>query len=122
STNEESCSKNSHPVAQNNLAVLKKLRKTISFEKLIVQKADKGKCVAVLDKDDYSNKANIKKFLYKSAIFSELDIFSIYPMNPVAPRLHGLPKIHKPNFLIRPVVSGKGSPSASIHDNADSGC
>lgn len=101
----------------------------------MVTRADKGNCVVVLDRGqyrdnvlDFLNTDSFKllstspsdKFLvkFKSIVNKTQPTFSSFgvskykflPINPSVPKLYGLPKIHKPNIPIRPVVSFCGSP------------
>lgn len=114
---------------------LKSIQKKIISNNLIISKADKGNCLVILDKPDYVNKVNnflssedfsqinfnpIDKFMTKfkktiknthdSIIFFNSNKFKLTPINPLTPRLYGLPKIHKLNVPIRPVVSYCNSP------------
>ena len=41
-------------------------------------------------------------------------------MNPLCPRLYGLPKVHKDNFPMRPVVSFYTAPSYKLAQKANS--
>jgi len=122
------------PLSGENRA-LSSLRKKVKDNDLIITKADKGNCVVVLNKGQYVDKvldfldsgsfkilnsSPLEKFLVKfnSTINKTLTAlsplgfskFKLTPINPAIPKLYGLPKIHKANVPIRPVVSFCNSP------------
>ncbi|KAJ8974243.1 hypothetical protein NQ317_006325 [Molorchus minor] len=104
-----------------------------------ISKADKGNCLVILDKDLYihkveefldpvnypklnSNPTN-KHFTYTKSVINltsdtlaylNQDKRKLTPMNPSTPRLYGLPKIHKTNVPIRPVVAYVDSPTSNL--------
>lgn len=110
---------------------LRSIREKISTNNLLVSKADKGNCLVIMNKEDYTRRVhdflNENNFIEKSTKFvneynknfkSTLAEFgptvceswrTLVPMNFNIPRLYGLPKIHKDNIPIRPVVSFCGS-------------
>jgi len=118
----------SAPAPKNNeMKTVKRIQSTLKNENLTLVKADKGETIVILNQADYIEKVNA--FLNCSS-FQKIDrdptnnynkilktnlticknIFSssnenLINMNPLAPRLYGLPKLHKPNITIRPVVS-----------------
>ena len=100
----------------------------------IVLTADKGVAMVIMDKQDYINKANhllnqntyrsiakdptnsIKNKLINSLkrVKSQTGLDSntyksIYPTGCVPPNFYGLPKIHKPDTPLKPIVSSCGS-------------
>ena len=100
----------------------------------IVLTADKGVAMVIMDRQDYINKANhlLNQSTYKSIAKdttssiknklinilkrvktkTELDgntYKSMYPTGCVPPKVYGLPKIHKPDTPLRPIVSSCGS-------------
>ena len=100
----------------------------------IVLTADKGVAMVVMDKQDYINKANqllnqntykviskdptntiknkliniLKGIKTKTGLGSNT-YKSMYPTGCVPPKFYGLPKIHKPDTPLRPIVSSCGS-------------
>ncbi|XP_072014899.1 uncharacterized protein [Amphiura filiformis] len=97
---------------------------------ILVLPADKGRCTVVIDKSDYVNKANdllsdtkvyqpLKRDPtsgYKKKVSDSLkaleeseaiDRTLYYKLSPAdsVPRFYGLPKIHKQNVPLRPIVS-----------------
>ena len=100
----------------------------------IVLTADKGVAMVVLDKQDYINKSNqllnqntykviskdptntiknkriniLKGIKTKTGLGSNT-YKSMYPTGCVPPKFYGLPKIHKPDTPLRPIVSSCGS-------------
>ncbi|CAK1596620.1 unnamed protein product [Parnassius mnemosyne] len=116
--------------------VFKSLKQRIRENDLIVTKADKGNTVVIMESSGYSQKVNdviqgddfellesdpTKKFTsdiklciqQSSYVFPDhnLSRSNLVPMNPQAPILYGLPKIHKEHVPIRPVVSYIGAPA-----------
>ena len=100
----------------------------------IVLTADKGVAMVVMDRQDYINKANqllnqntykviskdptntiknkliniLKNIKTKSGLGTNI-YKSMYPTGCVPPKFYGLPKIHKPDTPLRPIVSSCGS-------------
>ena len=100
----------------------------------IVLTADKGVAMVVMDRQDYINKANqllnqntykviskdptntiknkliniLKNIKTKSGLGTNT-YKSMYPTGCVPPKFYGLPKIHKPDTPLRPIVSSCGS-------------
>ena len=108
------------------------LKKLSLDEELIVLPADKGNCTVVLDVKDYNSKmlnlledvstyqevnydptarvlrkVRQKTTEYKSAI----NKINIIPSCPQPPKLYGLPKVHKENIPLRPIVCQIDSPT-----------
>ena len=100
----------------------------------IVLTADKGVAMVVMDKQDYINKAhqllnqntykviskdptntiknkliNILKGIKTKTGLGINTFKSMYPTGCVPPKFYGLPKIHKPDTPLRPIVSSCGS-------------
>jgi predicted GIY-YIG superfamily endonuclease len=119
------------------LNTLNSIKLTLKSENLIIQKADKGNAVVILNKCDYVEKC--EKFFEENeimerksdptakfqleckvtvracvALFKWHEMNKIIQMNPSAPRFFGLPKIHKSGFPIRPVVSNVAAPNHLI--------
>jgi len=119
-------------MAQDQISALKKLSKDDS---IIVCKPDKGNGVVILNKSDYNDKmlhilndkskfqsttndnnlSNLRKFqgflfrLKKKKSLSEEDYARIRPTSAATPTLYGLPKIHKQDTPVRPILSCTGS-------------
>ena len=100
----------------------------------IVLTADKGVAMVIMDRQDYINKANhlLNQNTYKSIAKDPTNSIknklinilkwvktktgldsntykSMYPTGCVPPKFYGLPKIHKPDTTLRPIVSSCGS-------------
>jgi hypothetical protein len=113
------------------------IKKKITDNKLIITKADKGNTLVILQKDVYNEK--VKEFMIQNnftklthditskqqrTIRSSLnkckDIINrdtkwkYVNMNPSAPHIFGLIKLHKPQNPIRPIVNWKDSPSYKL--------
>lgn len=111
---------------------LNELRKDDS---IIILPADKGRATVILNKDDYHQKCldhiengpykilkrdpsrgikeSIRKKLQSLKDNCHIDdklYFKLKPTDAPMPRFYGLPKIHKDNIPIRPIVSYSGTP------------
>ena len=100
----------------------------------IVLTVDKGVAMVIMDRQDYISKANnlLSQNTYKSiqqdptntitnkliTILKRVKIQTglcnqtykaMYPMGCVPPKFYGLPKIHKPDTPLRPIISSCGS-------------
>lgn len=101
-------------------------------ENIVVIKADKGGATVILNKDDYRktmldhlhNSGSYKKLpknLMKKiwtvalAIKSSSSVSSLchklIESSPIAPRIYGLPKVHKEGAPLRPIVNTIGGPT-----------
>jgi hypothetical protein len=119
------------------LKSINSIKRQIKTEDLILQKADKGNSMVILDRVDYISKCidfislakisvltkdptskfqnSVKSAISSSnTLFGRKEMYRLCPPNPIPPRLYGLIKIHKPGNPIRPVVSGIGSPSHKL--------
>ena len=91
---------------------------------IVITKADKGNCTVIIDKDKYEEKIfkllndkdtyvlikndltksierKLNKFifdLYKIDRLSQKEYFYLRSTDAIAPRIYGLPKIHKPDW------------------------
>lgn len=118
---------------------LKPLCNSLEKDNLVICKADKGNCVVILDKSSYiektssflnsqdfellsKNPLNSYSALLRKSLKTHTDFFKTYQVfpsslistNPSTPRLYSLPKIHKKEFPIRPVVSFMNSPAYKL--------
>jgi len=64
-----------------------------------------------LDKDSINTIAQNTKILVEKSNIPNKTKSTLKPSNPVPPRLYGLPKVHKPNISLRPIVSAIHSPT-----------
>ena len=127
--------RSSHPpkpnLTKNQMSALRELKKD---RDRIVLTADKGVAMVVMDRQDYINKAKyllnqntyktitkdptntiknkpiniLKTIKTKSGLGTNI-YKSMYPTGCVPPKFYGLPKIHKPDTPLRPIVSSCGS-------------
>ena len=110
-------------------------RKEKKDTSIVICKPDKGNCVVVLDKKDYirkmgtilknktkfqpkksnANLENVKKFqgflsmLIRKGALGENIYNEIRPTTVVTPTWYGLPKVHKDNIPLRPILCSIGS-------------
>ena len=109
------------------------MQKKFKSESLYVSKADKGNTVVIMKRNEYDGKVldflntnggkqiqfNITKFSkgarkyidMTNLLLDQREKCFLKAMNPVPPRLYGLPKLHKQGVSIRPVVSYISSPT-----------
>ncbi|XP_011859451.1 PREDICTED: uncharacterized protein LOC105556945 [Vollenhovia emeryi] len=112
------------------------LRSIKQNDDILILPADKGNTTVVMDKKDYHNKVNTllsdaqvyKKLkrdpttsvekktssLIKKANLPPLTTKYLTPSDSSAPRLYGLPKIHKESVPLRPIVSNIGGPTYQL--------
>lgn len=110
-------------------------------DNILIMKADKGGATVVLDKEDYSakleqhigegpyteiknktvdqlmnkNKDDVIQYLKQIKERIEHSKWcKLYPKSTHPPRLYGLPKLHKQNIPIRPIVDSMGAPSHEL--------
>lgn len=120
----------------NDIYLYKSLQDKINHENLVLSKADKGNSIVIMNRNEYEQKVNdiiqgeefetlnsdpTKKFTQKIKNIIKITTFispevlkHIVPMNPRSPLLYGLPKIHKENIPMRPVVSYIGAPAYNL--------
>ncbi|XP_076655132.1 uncharacterized protein LOC143360299 [Halictus rubicundus] len=124
------------PLSTDEESVLSKAIHDIKKRKdILVLPADKGNTTVVINKDDYIKKARdllddttyrtlrkdptktlerITTTIIKQAKLPDHVHKTIIPKESKAPRLYGLPKIHKPDIPLRPIVSTIGSPTYKL--------
>nr|VZI36669.1 unnamed protein product [Spirometra erinaceieuropaei] len=116
---------------------LKKLRADTS---IVVLPADKGRSTVVLDKADYIQKANtllddrqaylqcddepMRKLLTQldktlaemqtNKVISKSVRLAVKPTDAAAPRFYGLPRVHKVDVPLRPIVSLRGTSTFNL--------
>ena len=103
-------------------------------KRIIICKADKGNCIVVLDKDEYIRKAkdilNQKQFektdkslreekekelnkyirqLQKEKVIDKQLYWLFHSTSSSLATMYGLPKVHKANYPLRPIISSVGS-------------
>ncbi|XP_049842672.1 uncharacterized protein LOC126293473, partial [Schistocerca gregaria] len=111
-----------------------KLKQKLKQNNAIVTRADKGNITVIMDEKEYTEKTldflkdnNITKLTsdptarYQRNIqqtlkninntFSKGQIKRMIQKNPKAPTLNSLPKVHKDNIPIRPVINFRSAPS-----------
>lgn len=118
-------------------AVLKCIKQKLTDNDALLCKADKGHTTVILYRDYYIAKVDsfiennyvqpltkdpTNAYQLKSeklingskVLFTDNDIKSLGVINPKAPLLHGLPKVHKENTPIRPLVDYTTSPTYKV--------
>lgn len=114
--------------------IIKSIKNKAISNDIIFTRADKGTTVIAIHKNEYINKTleflntgNYDKLKYNPTNKYQLEIkntlskcsiisnhMDIIPMNPQAPKLYSLIKLHKENNPIRPVVSFIAAPSTKL--------
>jgi len=108
-------------------------------KKIIVNKADKGNLVVIMNKSKYMDKISsmlrdkpykllprdptadyektlkikLQALLNANKLSKEL-YYSLVPKKSACPRFYGAPKVHKPNCPLRPIVDFRQSPSYKL--------
>jgi hypothetical protein len=120
------------------MLLLRSIQQKVNDNDLVVSKADKGNCIVIMGKEQYNQKVSdliqgdnfsvlrkdptpgFQKDL-RNVVKNSMFVFetehqknTVIPMNPQAPILYGLPKIHKDNIPIRPVVSYLSAPTYKL--------
>ncbi|BHF80575.1 hypothetical protein SprV_0702370300 [Sparganum proliferum] len=116
------------------------LKKLTADTSIVVLPADKGRSTVVLDKTDYIKKANslldnrqaylrcdvepMRKLLSQldktlaemqaNKVISKSVRLAVKPTNAAAPGFYGLPKVHKVDVPLRPIVSLRGAPTFNL--------
>ena len=124
-------------LTKDELQALKRLK---TDENIVILPADKGRVTVVMDKTDYYDKMDAlvndkqtyqvlkrdptpalqRKLNSKLPDLKKTDAIDIQRYNrlrcrvPQPPKLYGLPKLHKPNIPMRPIVSFCGSPTYQL--------
>lgn len=124
-------------VIPTNHITARNIKKKMLDNNVIAIKADKGNTCVLMNQIDYENKitefldndnfkqitsdptnkiqSSLKKQLKKStSILVDCQIKNLQVKNPTIPRLYGLPKIHKPNIPIRPIVAFNNAPAYKV--------
>ena len=117
--------------------ILNQIKEKLISNEAIVSKADKGNSVVIMYMKDYYNKVqdfidknnftvinrdptrsfqNRIKATIKScqSTLPKNSNIKLTNMNPVAPIIRGLPKVHKIECPIRPIVNWKGAPAYKL--------
>ncbi|CAG9836786.1 unnamed protein product [Diabrotica balteata] len=120
-------------ISREEFIALKNLR---SLSEIIILPADKGNATVILDTPSYIEKVNdllrdtscyntisrdptprvereISHAIKQSDLSDEVKK-SIVPKNSICPRIYGLPKIHKDNVPLRPIVTTINSPTYKL--------
>ncbi len=103
----------------------------------LITKADKGNTLVIMKTDDYNSKINDyiennniielhedptnkyhktinKKINNCSELFNPIQKRRLKPIKPTAPKIRALPKIHKPEMTIRPIIDFTTAPSYKV--------
>ena len=120
----------------------KALKELIADEDIKILKADKGNCTVVMDSKDYNTKIydllnddiiyrklatkfnplnkitkTVNEFVYRlytSKKIKQDKYYWLHSSKGVVPRFYGLPKIHKTDVPLRPIVSFINSPTYNL--------
>lgn len=119
------------------------IKEKLCLNNALLCKADKGNTAVLMYIDDYNTKVNdfiqgngvielkkdptnnyqktIRKLINNSKVlFSEEEIKRLRVMNPNAPMLRGLPKVHKEGTPIRPLVDYTSAPTYKLAQKLES--
>ena len=110
--------------------------KSLKEKPVIYTKADKGNQIVILDNDDYKNRMeklleneeylpvknnplnscvkSLNEALKKVRVIPEKEKYLVKPENPTLPRMYGLPKVHKNDNSMRPIINNIGSPTYKL--------
>jgi hypothetical protein len=117
--------------------VIRDLKQKLEENNLMVTKADKGNTLIIMSKDEYhlkiqdfitqntftkirQNYTSVQQKEVKTGIntcrltIRQKDKWRYSAMNPKAPHIHGLIKLHKNDKPIRPIVNWKDSPGYKL--------
>ncbi|CAH8662813.1 unnamed protein product [Schistosoma rodhaini] len=94
------------------------MNKSDYIDKMELILSDKSKFMADVDSDGLHKlekkvNSNLTKLLNMNAIDKD-EFHLLKPMGSVYPHLYGLPKIHKPNIPLRPILSMCRSPTHKL--------
>ena len=118
----------------------KALKSLKDDKNIMILPADKGKCLVVMDREEYINKMEEKlkdETTYKriekdptgeikKALAEKLDklkeeeqidqktYYRLYPTKEKIPRMYGQPKVHKQNYPMREIVDSTGSVTKEV--------
>ncbi len=118
----------------------KTLKELRDDENIMVLPADKGKCLVIMDREEYINKMEEKlkdettykqvekdptneikealsKQLQKIKEEKQIDdrtYYKLFPTKTKIPRMYGQPKIHKANYPLREIVDSTGSVAKEV--------
>lgn len=125
------------------MKIIKQIKQKLIDENCIISKADKGQTLIIIPKTDYNNKVldfikanNIteidsdptNKFNTKlkytlnnncKNLFNKSETRALKMMDPNAPSFTGLPKLHKDNIPVRPLVNFTSAPSYRLSKKLD---
>lgn len=116
---------------------IRNLKRKLDSSNVLVTKADKGNTTVLISKYDYITKTEqlikdteckkvkkdptdeyqtkIKEIIRRATRIIKPDIsHTLTMMNPSAPSMIALPKIHKPNTPMRPIINYKSAPSYKL--------
>ena len=131
-----------HNLSQRELTALKTLKNNAD---IIIKKCDKGGGIAIMNKRDYENKItqmvtdtntytktniddtvdtktqadSIIQKLQEDGYINGKQTNYLTNFEPKCPVFYGIPKIHKPNWPLRPIVSQINGPSCRLNELID---
>ena len=124
-------------LSKNEIKAIKQLK---SYDDIVIMDADKGNCTVVLNKEEYNRKImellkdektynivdkcptksierRLNAFVWKLFKADKITYSSykfLHSTDAIVPRFYGLPKTHKINIPLRPIVSFIGSPTYNL--------
>ncbi|XP_026747573.1 uncharacterized protein LOC113508689 [Trichoplusia ni] len=125
------------PLPKSNITLkeVSALRELRNDESLLVLPADKGNATVVVDTEAYEHK--ITQMVGDTSVYCKVSynptsrvttkvnkllhiigdkelVAQLRPLNPTPPKIYGLPKIHKSNWPLRPIVSQIDAPTYKL--------
>jgi hypothetical protein len=127
----------SNPNTERERTILSKIKAKLASNKAVILKADKGNSIVFAYTNDYNNKVQhfignrnftvmdkdptkhfqriMRNIVNESPVSIDKHNKTKYiNLNPTAPSIRGLPKLHKVNCPIRPIVNRQNAPAFKI--------
>ena len=115
----------------------RKIIKNLNDKGVLYTKADKGNKLVIMDKEDYDKNMEtvisggefieiksdptkqytntyVKTIKNIKKVLNDREKTTLKPDNPIAPRIYGLPKIHRPGNKMRPIVDNINAPTYKL--------
>jgi hypothetical protein len=117
--------------------IINQIRSKLTGNKAMISKADKGNSIVIMYQDDYNRKihefisnnnlqtsdTDITKKLPREVrntinefqhLIPKIDRWKYVNLNPMAPTIRGLMKVHKEGTPVRPIINWKNAPAYNL--------